>query len=241
MGFQRGAWPRQERSMRRPSGQPAQSQCHRPCSMTWGPLRLSNPLLTTPCLSARLPNGEAIFSMPVHLASLFKDAVQKAPGENRGGCWRRVKMFSRHWSLDIIGIACLTHLGSRSHPLLSGQRPDLYQPRATPWVCVWFYPPAGQRPASYVPSVPIGLNPDAASERGWIHRDYESRLQRSKWPLADKPRALPWAGMNDAFGVSDRPAGPPGCCLSGNCGPAPRRRADVMARKCPNSRDGLKC
>ena len=148
---------------------------------------------------------------------------------------RLSRLENRRWSLDIIGIACLTHLGSRSHPLLSGQRPDLYQPRATPWVCVWFYPPAGQRPASYVPSVPIGLNPDAASERGSIHRDYESRLQRSKWPLADKPRALPWAGMNDAFGVSDRPAGPPGCCLSGNCGPAPRRRADVMARKCPNS------
>ena len=24
--------------------------------------------------------------------------------------------------------------------------------------------------------------------------------------LADKPRALPWAGMNDAVGVSNRPA-----------------------------------
>jgi hypothetical protein len=36
----------------------------------------------------------------------------------------------------------------------------------------------------------------------------ESRLQRSGWLLVALPRALPWAGMNDAFGVRNAPAAP---------------------------------
>ena len=39
-----------------------------------------------------------------------------------------------------------------------------------------------------------------------IPQHRESRFQRSEWSLADKPRALPWAGMNDAVGVSNRSA-----------------------------------
>jgi len=35
----------------------------------------------------------------------------------------------------------------------------------------------------------------------WIRTDDESRLQRSKEQFDQKPRALPWAGMNDAVGV----------------------------------------
>jgi hypothetical protein len=31
---------------------------------------------------------------------------------------------------------------------------------------------------------------------------HESRFQRSEWASAEKPRALPWAGMRDAVGVS---------------------------------------
>jgi hypothetical protein len=48
-----------------------------------------------------------------------------------------------------------------------------------------------------------------------IPQDNESRFQRSQWSLADEPRALPWAGMNDAFGVSNLLAAPPGWRLSG--------------------------
>jgi len=39
-----------------------------------------------------------------------------------------------------------------------------------------------------------------------VLRSDESRFQRSEGSLADKPRALPWAGMNDAVGVSNGPA-----------------------------------
>jgi hypothetical protein len=44
-----------------------------------------------------------------------------------------------------------------------------------------------------------------------------SRFQRSERSLAEKPRALPWAGMNDAVGVSNKPAS--GSCLSGTANP----------------------
>jgi hypothetical protein len=98
----------------------------------------------------------------------------------------------------------------RSYPLLPGQRPDSYQPRATPWVSVRFYAAAGQRPASYGPLGPINSNPDAALGPVSAPQHNESRFQRSEWSLADKPRALPWAGMNDAVGVSIRISGSAG-------------------------------
>jgi hypothetical protein len=41
-----------------------------------------------------------------------------------------------------------------------------------------------------------------------VPRRHESRFQRSEWYSADEPRALPWAGMEDAVGVPDRPAVP---------------------------------
>ena len=91
----------------------------------------------------------------------------------------------------------------------SGQRPDSYQPRATPWVSVGFCSVAGQRPASEGALGQTDPNPDAASGPASIPRHSESRFQRSAWSLAVKPRALPWAGMNDAVGVSNRPAVPP--------------------------------
>ena len=91
----------------------------------------------------------------------------------------------------------------------SGQRPDSYQPRATPWVSVGFCSVAGQRPASQGASGQTRPNPDAASRPASIPRHNEPRFQRSAWSLPVKPRALPWAGMNDAVGVSNRPAVPP--------------------------------
>jgi hypothetical protein len=43
--------------------------------------------------------------------------------------------------------------------------------------------------------------PTRRRDRASIPQDNESRLQRSEWSFADKPGALPWAGMNDAVGV----------------------------------------
>ncbi len=49
-------------------------------------------------------------------------------------------------------------------------------------------------------------SPEAAPGPASVPEHNESRFQRSEGSLADKPRALPWAGMNDAVGVSNRPA-----------------------------------
>jgi len=60
--------------------------------------------------------------------------------------------------------------------------------------------------------------PTRRRDQASIPQDNEPRFQRSEWSLADKPRALPWAGMNDAVGVPNRPAVPPwqfSWCLSG--------------------------
>ena len=69
--------------------------------------------------------------------------------------------------------------------------------------------------------------PTRRRDQSSIPQDHESRFQRSEWSLADEPRALPWAGMNDAVGVwagmsdavgvPNRPAVPRGLfswCLS---------------------------
>ena len=50
----------------------------------------------------------------------------------------------------------------------------------------------------------LGMN-QAGPDCGWAGEDDESRLQRSDGYSGGEPRALPWAGMNDAFGV--RPCG----------------------------------
>jgi hypothetical protein len=88
------------------------------------------------------------------------------------------------------------------------------RPRATPWVSVQFYSAAGQSRfrigTSYGPLGPINPNPDAASGPASVPQHNESRFQRSEGSLADKPRALPWAGMNDAVGVSIRISGSAG-------------------------------
>jgi hypothetical protein len=66
-----------------------------------------------------------------------------------------------------------------------------------------------------------------------IPQDNESRFQRSEWSLADKPRALPWAGMNDAVGAPNRPAVHPGLfswCLSGTTARLNFRKAFVLTR-----------
>ena len=73
---------------------------------------------------------------------------------------------------------------------------------------------AGQRPASWGSTAPTNSN---GHRQASIAERNESRFQRSQWSLADKPRALPWAGMNDAVGVSNRPAS--GSCLSGTPNP----------------------
>ena len=44
--------------------------------------------------------------------------------------------------------------------------------------------------------------------------------------LEDITQGVPWAGMNDAVGVSKRPAVPAGCCLLGNC--AVRQEGELM-------------
>jgi hypothetical protein len=65
--------------------------------------------------------------------------------------------------------------------------------------------------------VRLGQIPRRRRDQASIPQDNESRFQRSEWSLAEKPRALPWAGMNDAVGVPNRPAVPPGLfswCLS---------------------------
>jgi len=54
----------------------------------------------------------------------------------------------------------------------------------------------GQRPGFIVQSL-FGCRPTAC----FIAKD-ESRLQRLMGFWADEPRALPWAGMSDAVGVS---------------------------------------
>ncbi len=51
------------------------------------------------------------------------------------------------------------------------------------------------------------MEPLLSCQRPDSHQHSESRFQRS----ADKPRALPWAGMTDAVGVSSRPAAPHVC------------------------------
>ena len=68
---------------------------------------------------------------------------------------------------------------------------------------------AGQRPASPGASGHTHPDPHATSGPASIPRHNESRFQRSAWTLAVKPRALPWAGMNDAVGVPNRPPVPP--------------------------------
>jgi hypothetical protein len=88
------------------------------------------------------------------------------------------------------------------------------RPGATPWVSARFYCAAGQSRfrigTSYGPLGPINSNPDAASGPASVPQHNESRFQRSEGPFADKPRALPWAGMSDAVGVSIRISGPAG-------------------------------
>ena len=57
--------------------------------------------------------------------------------------------------------------------------------------------------------LPHGVHWDPSADghrQASIPQHYESRFQRWERSLADKPRALPWAGMNDAVGVSNRPA-----------------------------------
>ena len=90
--------------------------------------------------------------------------------------------------------------GISCRPPPSGQGPASYQPRATPWVRVRLDSVAGQRPAS---------SPN------------ESHFQRWEWSLADQPRALPWAAMTDAIGVSNWPVPTKQFCR------ASRRTTDV--------------
>jgi len=78
------------------------------------------------------------------------------------------------------------------------------------------YTSLGQRPRSGPEQCQRAESPPHAHRQASIPVHDESRFQRSERSLADEPRALPWAGMNDAVGVSNRPAVPPGCCLSGN-------------------------
>jgi hypothetical protein len=42
---------------------------------------------------------------------------------------------------------------------------------------------------------------------------------------------LPWAGMRDAVGVSNRPAVPSQCCLSGILSRVPRRGGNMAGEK----------
>jgi len=74
----------------------------------------------------------------------------------------------------------------------------------------------GQRPRSGPEQCQRAESPPHGHHQASIPVHDESRFQRSEWSLADKPRALPWAGMNDAVGVLNRPTVPAGCCLSGN-------------------------
>ncbi len=63
------------------------------------------------------------------------------------------------------------------------------------------------RPGASAPGLEFGHYPHRQAS---IHHHNELRFQRSEWSLANDPRALPWAGMNDAVGVSKRPAMSPG-------------------------------
>jgi len=109
--------------------------------------------------------------------------------------------------------------------------------------------PSRQAGAPLGPGLPAQGPPQTTRARGncsakghrqaSIHRHNESRFQRSEWSLANKPRALPWAGMNDAVGVSNRPAVPAGWLPVGECCPTHRRGTDVKPRECPNSRAGF--
>ena len=73
----------------------------------------------------------------------------------------------------------------------------------------------GQRPRSRPEPCQRAESPPHAHHQPSIPVHDESRLQRSEWSLTEKPRALPWAGMSDAVGVSNRPAVRPGGCLPG--------------------------
>jgi len=113
---------------------------------------------------------------------------------------------------------------------LAGRRPGSYQPRATPWVhgAIDVLLQANGLPH---PFRRLHLNQRSLCNKprrrlgGRGNAKDESRLQRSGGFWADEPRALPWAGMNDAFGVPQPPALPrPSLCqfpvLKGLCNPA---------------------
>jgi hypothetical protein len=113
---------------------------------------------------------------------------------------------------------------------LSGQRPDSYQPRATPWVPMPFYSVAGQSRfrigTSYGPITPRG------HRQPTVAAGHESRFQRSGCSSADKPRALPWAGMKDAVGVTSRPVARSRCCPSGSSPPRPEGQLIRPLKRC---------
>ena len=129
------------------------------------------------CAGAPNPNGV--------VAADHRRLVLWLPGRNPVGVDGHRRAITQGWRGANPGLCSTTPLGLEFTGdgllgCLGRQRRQSYQPRATPWVC---------RPKTIL------------SAESAIHRAMMQAVGLPENKTAREPRALPWAGMNQAFGL----------------------------------------